>query len=963
MKAGKREYTDRGWMETVRTAMDAKAAVQYSPMTCHSNKPALYVAVALLLIGCSAAKGQTPASPDRSDCGDDAFASAEKLRPEASQGAHLKALELYQKALQCNPEPAPSLKAAEILLNIGRVQFVMEKNQEALTSFSTALQTFRQIHSEKVEVQKEEAATAVNLGIILSRLGQIDQAMPIYREQRELFHRLKDKLNEVRTLEELGRASFLMGENQSAFEYFSQATRILASLGANDKDVEQRRIERLRVEISDLTGRVYAAMNEPELAGSYFHNALAMGTRTNNHSFVAYTLNDLGVLLLKQNKIAPAESSHLSALKILKQYEPQDTEGIAETEVYLANCRAASGRYDLAIKNYQYALSLQQESQDMIGQAETQLSLGLAESASHQMERALQSLKTAAELYRGTHERQGESSARFEIARIYAILGDNDSAKREVMAAIKLAEEIRGSIPGPSLRIASFDSLEKMYRFEIDLLLNQASISENQFLAFDVLQRAQSRTLLEALQNVAPADDLLLDGDVRARRTELLLQLKKANQQLAWQLTKKSASDVVDQTFITVRRLETSLDQVDAEVQRRQPRIAIISPTMMSVSAIQQELLDEKTALVQFYVSSPASYAWIITKSGTQLIGLPPKDVLDRQVRRVVKFGEDGLWTNDQERALASFGRIIRPIFAASQSTRWVVVPDGALYSFPFALLSMMGKTEREILKIPSASSVRALRSADSSAHVAHKLAVFADPVFDADDSRVSALSAHTKDLRAGAAALHHHKRRSHNDSYPRLPFTREEAALISAFVPRARVMSFLDFAAGLDALADNRLSDFKIIHFATHSLVDYRHPELSRIVLSLVTKKGTARPGYLLLKDIYAMKLSSDLVVLSSCRGAAGREGAGEGPMSLSRAFLFAGSRSVLSTLWEADDETTAGLMGRFYRHMLNENLSPLDALAKTQFEFRHHRVRRLRNPYYWAGFELYGDWRGLEQ
>jgi CHAT domain-containing protein len=172
-------------------------------------------------------------------------------------------------------------------------------------------------------------------------------------------------------------------------------------------------------------------------------------------------------------------------------------------------------------------------------------------------------------------------------------------------------------------------------------------------------------------------------------------------------------------------------------------------------------------------------------------------------------------------------------------------------------------------------------------------------------------------------------------------------------------VAYFLGFAASLDALAGNRLSNFRIIHFATHSLVDYRHPELSRIVLSLVTKEGMAHRGYLLLKDIYRMKLSSDLVVLSSCSGAAGREGAGEGPMSLSRAFLFAGSKSVLSTLWPADDETTAELMGRFYRHMFKDGLSPLDALARTQSEFRRHSSKRLRNPYYWAGFELYGDWQ----
>jgi tetratricopeptide (TPR) repeat protein len=588
-------------------------------------------------------------------------------------------------------------------------------------------------------------------------------------------------------------------------------------------------------------------MDEPELAGASFQNALGMARRTNNYGFVAYTLNDLGMLLLKQNQIAAAESSHQNALKILKDHEPQDTEGIAETEAYLANCQAASGRYDLAIKNYQYALSLQQDSQDMIGQAETQLSLGLAESASHRMERALQSLKTAAELYRRTHERHGESSARFEIARIYAALGDNASAKSEVMAAIKLAEEIRGFIPGPSLRTASFASLEKMYRFEIDLLLkNQSSVSENQFLAFDMLQRAQSRTLLEALQHGGPADYLPHGGEVAVRQTEILEQLKEANQKLAWQLRKNSAADAVDQTFIKVKLLETSLDEIDAEAQVRQPRMAIISPTPMSVVAIQQELLEEKTALVQFYLSNPLSYAWIITKVGTQLIPLPAKDLIEQQVRNVVSFGDDGLWTKAQSRGLASLDRIMRPVFAASQSTRWIVVPDGALHSFPFALLSMMGKAERKIIKIPSASSVRALRSADSRARAAYKLAVFADPVFDADDSRVRPSSAHAQNSLASPTALHHQKRQNNNGSYARLPYTRLEATLISAFVPRGRVMSFLDFAAGLDTLADNRLSDFNIIHFATHSLVDYRHPELSRIVLSLVTKEG--RPA----QDIY---------------------------------------------------------------------------------------------------------------
>jgi CHAT domain-containing protein len=184
------------------------------------------------------------------------------------------------------------------------------------------------------------------------------------------------------------------------------------------------------------------------------------------------------------------------------------------------------------------------------------------------------------------------------------------------------------------------------------------------------------------------------------------------------------------------------------------------------------------------------------------------------------------------------------------------------------------------------------------------------------------------------------------------------EAEFISRFVPKSQRISFRGFDARLDAATGDALSKFKIIHIASHAVIDNQHPDLSYIVLSLVTEDGHPRPGLLLQKTIYRMHLNADLVVLSLCRSALGVPDPGEGLMSLSRAFLFAGSKSVLASLWEVDDEATAEFMGSFYRHMLQEKNSPSRALAMTQAEFRHHRVEKFRNPYYWAAFELYGDW-----
>jgi CHAT domain-containing protein len=260
-----------------------------------------------------------------------------------------------------------------------------------------------------------------------------------------------------------------------------------------------------------------------------------------------------------------------------------------------------------------------------------------------------------------------------------------------------------------------------------------------------------------------------------------------------------------------------------------------------------------------------------------------------------------------------------------------------------------------ELIKIPSASAIRAIRAPAEGADPPMQLALFADPVFDAQDSRVarggdsSFVSIHP--VQASQV-------RATRGSYARLLYSGREAQRISSLFPQNERFLFSDFKARLDAAAGDKLSQFRIVHFATHSIVDDRDPDLSGVVFSLVAKNGHRIRGYLFLKDIYRMRLHSDLVVLSSCRSAAGGQEAGEGPMSLSRAFLYAGSRAVIASLWEADDEITADLMGRLYRHIVKDGLPPAEALARTQAEFRRHPVKTFRNPYYWAGFELYGDW-----
>jgi CHAT domain-containing protein len=166
-----------------------------------------------------------------------------------------------------------------------------------------------------------------------------------------------------------------------------------------------------------------------------------------------------------------------------------------------------------------------------------------------------------------------------------------------------------------------------------------------------------------------------------------------------------------------------------------------------------------------------------------------------------------------------------------------------------------------------------------------------------------------------------------------------------------------VDFEASKATATGGSLNQYRIVHFATHGLINSRHPELSGIVLSLVDEQGMPQDGFLRLHDVYNLKLSADLVVLSACRTALGKDVKGEGLIGLTRGFMYAGAPRVVASLWDVKDEATAELMKRFYEGMLRRRMTPAAALRTAQLSMA--KEKRWEAPYYWAGFVLQGEWR----
>ena len=232
-------------------------------------------------------------------------------------------------------------------------------------------------------------------------------------------------------------------------------------------------------------------------------------------------------------------------------------------------------------------------------------------------------------------------------------------------------------------------------------------------------------------------------------------------------------------------------------------------------------------------------------------------------------------------------------------------------------------------------------------------MAVFADPVFRADDARVRDRSRVPSPVKMASLP----RELTRDGRLERLPFTRREALAIQKLAgPAGRLV--LDFDASREAVLDERLSSYRFVHFATHGLLNASRPELSGIVLSLVDSAGRPQNGFLTALDTYNLRLDADLVVLSGCRTALGKDVRAEGIVGLTRGFMYAGARGVLSSLWPVDDLATSELMRVFYEGLLGpRQLSPPAALREAQAHVRSRRA--WSSPYYWAAFQLQGVWR----
>ena len=366
------------------------------------------------------------------------------------------------------------------------------------------------------------------------------------------------------------------------------------------------------------------------------------------------------------------------------------------------------------------------------------------------------------------------------------------------------------------------------------------------------------------------------------------------------------------------------------------PRTAAAPANVLET--VQRALPDDATALFE-YVTGPAdapTTLFVLTRRSAKAYILPPNDSLATNVSRLVAFVENGLSTNAPSEALGA--ALIAPALADLPAgiTRFVIVPDGVLHRVPFAALRVNGRylVETYATALAPSGAVQAWLWGRRKDHqTTGAVLALGDPKFALEKSG----DAETETFRTAF---------DETGGLPRLKASAEEAQLVGRFGATS-VVRLRDSASAF-FLKHAALDSFRVIHLATHAVVDDH--AATRTALALAP--GPGESGFVTPTDLAALRLRADLVMLSACRTAGGRIIAGEGVRGLTAPLLVAGARSVVASYWEIGDRQTVRLVHDFYRAMA-EGHPAADALRLAEVE----ALNRGASPREWAAFTISGD------
>ena len=522
--------------------------------------------------------------------------------------------------------------------------------------------------------------------------------------------------------------------------------------------------------------------------------------------------------------------------------------------------------------------------------------------------------------------------AHMELASALDALGDRPQAEAEFKKMLGVLEEHRNTSILDGFRTGTFAHALRLYDpYERYIRFLSSGDAPRIAEALEVVERARARGFLESLASVRSAVAAKLPPALLTEEARIARGITAVQERL--RAAGLSRTDR-ERLLAELAAAEDQRDKFRLAMRIEHPLLAEARyPEIAGAAEIQRALRANDTA-VAFFLGEPSSFRWLISRDRLELHRLPGRAAIEKEARRLrdlLRAPSDLAGVNAAAASLAAM--LLKDVEVAADRSL-VIVPHGVLHYIPFEVLPLSGGPlvkRHSISYMPSLNSLIHLRRAPRGPAPLRALAV-------GNPSTAGAAAATTRRGDVENLAL-----------LGDLPYADRELYAIGRALPdRTQILS--GRAARESSVRGETLARFPVIHFATHGLVSDTHPTRSGLLLS----PEDGEDGLLQMGEIYGMGLQADLVVLSACQTALGREITGEGIVGLTRAFFYAGARSVVSALWNLNDRFAADFVERFYQ-AIGAGASPEDALRRTKIAYVDHP--QYGHPFYWSSLVITGD------
>ena len=915
----------------------------------------------------------------------------EKTGDRIAQGRALSQIGLVHSHMGDNELARKQVDKALVLLKVAEsdstaknVYGVALSNMAEVTYaegyFPKALDQFKEAEKYFTDDREGQAKIHLFTGYIYGGLGAAEEAVSEFSQSLKLYRAINNKAGEARALCGFGLFHSAKGDQDQAIQFHRDAFNIFLSIG--DRVGEAFALNGI--------GQAYEQKRQLSVALGNYENALHLFESVGALDFVAGTTVKLAIIHKDLGNHEQALGYYQRCLTLSRAAKKVRNEANALSEIAIVY--ASQGRPNQAANQHRRAQEFYKAIHDLRGRLTALNNYGDFLLRLGKNQEALNTYREALRLSEEVDDKYIRLTTLYNLARAHQALGNYEAGLDFIEQAIHLSEELRTNVGSLDARASYFSGVKKYYDLCRDILMQLDRVHPGEDYAtraFFISEESRARSLLDSVRESQAELHEGATAELLRHEREVIGTFRLLAEQ-NYDLSLSNRRDAAELAEVANRmdQLRAEYQEIQAELRAQTKQSSVAQLELKDLRHIQKELQAANAILLEYSLGDERSYLWAIASDSVHSYELPPRKELEGVVREAYESltARQNLDAGDVdharkvaaadkrylEKATQLSQMLLDPVAEQLGTKRLIIVTEGALQYVPFEALPAPGTVpttpetpsfliqSNEIVVLPSMSTLMTMRASRiHSASPGRIVAVIADPVFSPSDERVQSgeLSSSVAHAASSPIAGETPAALLRAGGPGRLVHASEEADAISKAAPWGTSMVVKGFDATRETAMSPRIGEYQIVHFATHGFLDSEHPELSSLVLSKVDQHGVKMSGLLTLPDIYSLDLSAELIVLSACQTALGKEIKGEGLVGLSYSFMSAGSNSVVASLWKVDDRATFVLMSDFYHSMLSRGVAPVAALRAAKLKMLQDKS--LSAPYYWAGFVFQGDYQ----